>query len=77
MTDNPTTTSPFFRGVQSLADYLGVSEKTISRAMRKHLLPYTKLGGAVIFRRAEVEDALARLSVPAIGQSKHVAKKGA
>ncbi|MBQ7251351.1 MAG: helix-turn-helix domain-containing protein [Kiritimatiellae bacterium] len=76
-TPTPKPESPFFRGIQALADYLGVSDKTVTRAMRKHLLPYVRLGGSVLFRRADIEDALARLTVPAVGSGKRTARKEA
>ena len=69
-TPTPHPESAFFRGLQAVADYLGVSDKTVDRLMRKHLLPYVRLGGAargiILFRKSDVEDALARLTVPAV-----------
>ena len=58
-----------------MADYLGVSDKTVTRAMRRHLLPFVRLGGTILFRRADVEDALERLTVPAVGSGKRTARK--
>lgn len=63
-------TSPFIRGVQALADWLNVSEVTVRRAMRRHTLPFVRLGGAILFRKADVEKAIDRLTVPSIGMAK-------
>ena len=65
-TISPPAIKPFFRGCRELAEYLSVSERTIRRAMRKHQLPYTRLGGAILFRRTEVEVALEAMTVPSI-----------
>ncbi|MBR6023156.1 MAG: hypothetical protein IK066_12150 [Kiritimatiellae bacterium] len=43
-----------------------MSEKSIRRAMRSHQLPYTRLGGAILFRRTEVEEALEAATIPSI-----------
>lgn len=53
--------------MKELAEHLGVSTRSIRRAMLKHQLPYTKLGGATLFRRVDVEACLERATVPAIG----------
>ena len=65
-TTPPPATKPFFRGCRELAEYLSVSERSIRRAMRTHQLPYTRLGGAILFRRTEVEAALEAATVPSI-----------
>jgi len=70
-TPNTTTPeSPFIRGVANLAAFLGVSEKSIARAMRKHLLPYVRFGGSILFRKTDVDRAIERLSVPAVGTAR-------
>ena len=66
-------TSPFFRGIPALAAHLNVSEKTIARAMRKHLVPFVRFGGSILFRKADVERAIERLTVPAIDGEKRKA----
>jgi hypothetical protein len=63
----------FFRGVRELADFLGVSPKTVTRNMKRHLLPFIRLHGCVLFRRCEIEKALERLTVPAIDGEKRKA----
>ena len=65
-TTPPPANKPFFRGCRELAEYLSVSEKSIRRAMRSHQLPYTRLGGAILFRRTEVEEALEAATIPSI-----------
>lgn len=68
-------TSPFIRGTKAMADWLNVSEVSIRRAVRNHTLPVVKFGGSLLFRRADVEETLARLTVPSIAMAK--AKKEA
>jgi excisionase family DNA binding protein len=62
-TDNP---AAFFRGTKGLAAYLGVSSKTIERAVRARRLPVVKLGGVLLFRRADVEAALEAATIHAV-----------
>ena len=68
MTTATATNSPaapaFFR-MKELAEYLNVSPRSIRRAMLSHRLPYTKLGGATLFRRVDVEKCLEAATVPA------------
>jgi excisionase family DNA binding protein len=40
---------------QEIADYLGVSLRTITRLVRKGRIPSTKIGGARRFKISEVE----------------------
>lgn len=47
-----------------VADYLGVSERTVRRLMRNHSLPYTKLGGALLFRKSDLEATIAAATFP-------------
>ena len=69
--------SAFIRGAGALAKYLGVHEMSVRRWQKQHRIPYVKLGGAVLFRRSDVEEMLNRLTIPAVGQRKPRAKKGA
>jgi excisionase family DNA binding protein len=56
----------FIRGSRALAEWLGVSEVSVRRAVRNHTLPVIRFGGALLFRRADVEKTLARLTVPSV-----------
>ena len=56
----------FFRGVKAVAAYLGVSEKTIQRAVRDRRLPVARLGGALLFRRDAVDEAIEAATVSAV-----------
>lgn len=41
--------------VADVAEYLGVTERTIRTWQQTHKLPYLKIGGTVRFRRIDVE----------------------
>ena len=62
---NPPPAAPAFFRMNELAAYLGISPRSIRRAMLSHRLPYTKLGGATLFRRVDVEKCLEAATVPA------------
>ena len=57
-------TCPFFRSAVEVARYLGVSERTVRRLMKNHSLPYTKLGGALIVRKADLEATIEAATFP-------------
>lgn len=61
-----TAESPFIRGTKQLAAFLNVSEVSVRRAVRNHTLPVVRFGGALLFRREDVEKTLARLTVPSV-----------
>jgi len=73
---NPAPATPAFYRMKELAEYLGVSTRSIRRAMLSHRLPYTRLGGAVLFRRVDVEKCLEAATVPAVGMVKRMVKRG-
>ena len=77
MTATQTSESPFLRGLQELAGYLNCSTKTVYRLTRSHRIPVVKLGGVVLYRKADVEEALNRATIPAVGMNKRTAKRGA
>ena len=56
----------FLRGVDAVANMLGVHKRTVSRWVRSHILPVTKIGGALLFRVSDLEEALARFTIPSI-----------
>jgi hypothetical protein len=41
--------------VAGAAQFMGTTEKAIRQRVARHLLPFRKLGGRVIFLRAELE----------------------
>lgn len=58
-------TSPFLRGVEACARYLGVSARTVNRWMRQHRIPYAKPGGILLFRRDALDAAMETFTVRA------------
>lgn len=50
------------------AELLGVSRRTLSNFQRRHLIGYSKLGRVVVFRRTDIEAALQRFRVNAVGE---------
>ncbi len=66
--------APLFYRMGELAALLNVSPRSIRRAMDKHTLPYTRLGGAILFRKADIDATLAAATVPALSAN---GKRGA
>ena len=60
----PTDACPFFRSAIEVAKYLGVSERTVRRLMKNHSWPYTKLGGALIVRKSDLEATIDAATFP-------------
>ncbi|HAL92383.1 MAG TPA: hypothetical protein DCM68_05095 [Verrucomicrobia bacterium] len=58
--------SDYLRGVAGLARYLRISERCASNWMAKKIVPYFKVGKAVLFRKSEVAAALAKFEVRAV-----------
>jgi len=62
---NPKPNKPdFFRTAAEVADYLGISERTVRRLLKNHSLPYTKLGGALLVRKDDLEETIAAATFP-------------
>ena len=59
--------SPFIRGEEALVAYLGIHPRTVRKWRRARRLPFTKLGGMILFRKSDIERMLERATVPAIG----------
>lgn len=74
---NPTPATPAFYRMKELAEHLGLSPRSIRRAMAKHQLPYTRLGGTVLFRRADVEKCLDAATVPALSMESRKTRRTA
>ena len=51
---------------KQIADYIGVSQRTISNMMRKRLIPVIKIGKSVRFDPAKVRKALDKYEIEAI-----------
>ena len=58
--------SPFIRGRVELGAYLRVSPRTVDRLRKKKLLPSPCRGMALIWRKDEIDAAIARLTVPPV-----------
>lgn len=62
--------SPFFRGEENLAAYLGVHPRTVRKWRCAKRLPFTKLGGIILFRKTDIDRILERSTVPAVGMKR-------
>ena len=51
---------------KQIADYIGVSERTISNMMRKRIIPVIKIGKSVRFDPSKVRKALDKYEIEAI-----------
>jgi excisionase family DNA binding protein len=51
---------------KQIADYIGVSERTISNMMRKRLIPVLKIGKTVRFDPPKVKAALEKYEIEAV-----------
>ncbi len=58
--------SPFLRGVNAAAAYLGVSVRTVNRWMKSNRIPYAKPGGVLLFRRDALDAAIESFTVRAM-----------
>ncbi len=56
----------FLRGADAVAKMLGVHERTVSRWVRSHILPVTKIGRTLLFRVSDLEEVLARFTIPSV-----------
>ncbi len=55
---------------KEVAVYLGVSLRQVTELMRRRVLPYSKLGGRlVLFRRADVDAAVDKFRISAVGEN--------
>ena len=50
------------------ARYLGVAERTLTNFMQRRMVPYAKLGRVCLFDRDELERAVRRYRVNAVGE---------
>ena len=56
----------FIRGTAAVAKMLGVHERTVGRWVKARILPVTKVHGAMLYRVADLEAALGRLTIPSV-----------
>jgi len=75
MSRHPTSTAAV--NVESAALYLRpaeamkllpVSRRTLSNWQRRHVIPFYRIGRTVMFKRADIEAALERFRVAAVGE---------
>ena len=55
-----------FLSSEELAEWLGVSVRTVTNLRARHVLPYVQLGRVVRFRRTQVEAALEAHTIDSI-----------
>jgi len=61
------TDAPYLRPDEA-AELLGVSRRTLSNLQRRHVIGFSKLGRVVVFRRTDIEAAVNRFRVSAVGE---------
>jgi excisionase family DNA binding protein len=67
--DAPTATGAFYLRPNDAVKVLPISRRTLSNWQRRRLLPFYKIGRAVMFKRADLEHALDRFRVAAVGET--------
>ncbi len=58
----------YLRPAQVVSEF-SVSRRTLSNWQRRRILSFSKIGRTVLFRRADVEAALDRFRVSAVGEA--------
>ena len=58
--ETPKSEQRLIRGIQGLAEFLGVSQPTAIRMKNKKLFPYIQCGRVLIFKPNEVLDGLSK-----------------
>jgi excisionase family DNA binding protein len=53
-----------------LAIHLKVSKRTVDNWMKRHVIPYIKVGRTILFRPADVDRALQRFTIRAVGEER-------
>lgn len=62
------TDSDYLRGQAEAARYARVSPRTICDWQRRRVIPFVKIGAkCVLFRRSQIDKALAKYEIAAIG----------
>lgn len=59
--------APYLRPAEA-TKLLPVSRRTLSNWQRRHVIPFYRIGRTVMFKRADIEAALERFRVAAIGE---------
>lgn len=60
--------SDYVRGQAQAAKYAKMSKRYVSDLQKRRILPYIKVGRkCVLFRKSDIDAALRRFEVPAIG----------
>ena len=72
--DNP---MPLYLRSQGVANLFGISLRTVGNWKRRRVIPHHKIGRMVLFRRDEIEAAIARFRVPAVTEPNWRARRQA
>lgn len=59
--------TPYLRPDQAI-EVLPISRRCLSNWQRRHLIPFYRVGRTVLFKRTDIEAALERFRVSAIGE---------
>jgi len=59
--------SPYLRPAEATR-LLPVSRRTLSNWQRRHLIPFYRIGRTVMFKRTDVEAALEKFRISAVGE---------
>jgi excisionase family DNA binding protein len=63
---DPRLAPPINMTEEQCAQYLTISTRNLRNLRRSRQIPYVKLGGRIIYRRAEVDKAIARLEIKSV-----------
>ena len=63
---NPAGAPPHNMTEAQCAQYLTISTRSLRNLRRRRVIPFVKLGGRVLYRRAEVDRALTRLEIKSV-----------
>lgn len=75
VTDNNTTTpanvegAPLYLRPDEAAKLLGISRRSLSNLQKRRVLPFHRIGRIVIFKRTDIEAALSRFRINAVGET--------
>lgn len=66
--DATLTATPYLRPAEA-TKLLPVSRRTLSNWQRRHVIPFYRIGRTVMFKRQDIEAALERFRVCAVGEA--------
>jgi excisionase family DNA binding protein len=67
-TVSPATVAAAYLRAADVIQLLPISRRTLGNWTRKRVLPFHRVGKVILFRRADVEQALERFRVAAVGE---------